>query len=44
MTPNIIIYGSESSSENNTQNNNEEENNENKNDIDYFKTKNYSNI
>jgi len=44
MTPNIIIYGSESSSENNTQNNANEENNENKNDIDYFKTKNYSNI
>ena len=53
MKPNIIIYGSESSSENNTKsikekdsndNNEINENNEKNNLDDYFKTKKYSNI
>ena len=50
ITPNIIIYGSESSSENNTHSHKEKEinenneNNENKNIDNYFVTKNHSDI
>ena len=45
MTPNIIIYGSESSDNNNGESNIEEEAvNKNKNEDEFFKTKNLSNI
>ena len=44
VPPNIIIYGSESSSENPSYKEEEEKSNENKNIDDYFKVKNYSNI
>ena len=44
MTPNIIIYGSESSDNNNEESNIGDNSNKHKNSDDFFKTKNYSNV
>ena len=44
MTPNIIIYGSESSDNNNEESNIGDNSNKHKNEDDFFKTKNYSNL
>ena len=44
MTPNIIIYGSESSDNNNEESNIGDNSNKNKNEDDFLKSKNYSNL